>query len=71
MLTPTQAPRGAAPEQSCHYVDHWHGDIAIFSDGQAYRIGGHGWLTTTEAREMIRRICQGHVCSALRISDHA
>ncbi len=41
------------------YVGHWHGDVAVFSDGQAFR-AGIGWLGNEESRRIIPHICQGH-----------
>ena len=52
------------------YVGHWHGDIAIFGDGEAFR-AGVGWLGNTEARDMIPRLCQCTPRGSYRVSDYA
>ncbi|KKN75219.1 hypothetical protein LCGC14_0382180 [marine sediment metagenome] len=57
-------------EQAGHrYVGHWHDDIAVFSDGSAFR-AGRGWLGYQEAKDLIPRICQCSPRTALRISDY-
>ena len=35
---------------------HWHDDIAIFSDGHAFK-AGRGWFTWTESKRLAARLC--------------
>ena len=35
---------------------HWHDDIAIFSDGHAFK-AGRGWFTWAESKRLVTELC--------------
>ena len=35
---------------------HWHDDIAIFSDGHAFK-AGRGWFTWPESKRLATKLC--------------
>jgi len=56
MNTCEAAQRVTLTQNGHRYVGHWHGDIAVFGQGEAFR-AGLGWLTYSEANDMIPRLC--------------
>ena len=60
----------AITQNGQRYVGHWHDDVAVFSDGQAFR-AGRGWLGKVESQALIPLICKCSPRTAKLVSQYA